>query len=442
MDDLRSILAAMSEAGARRFIAKWLAPNDNSKNQVYLGGDFAALSILPHGDVEMDSTERAGSKRERDKASLNFAWIDEQGLDCASEATLILYPRYPEVRFSGFLRGCIRPPTALMTSREAGRLLILGIVPGKAVLGHVVGASHAAALEVDAVRPPLLGGVFLELTAIARGSDTRAELVERLRAIHERGWITSHRLGDDGQPQPYAAPNGGGYTLEACLGVRPNGDAEPDFLGWEVKQYGVRNDASLRPKGPVTLFTPEPVGGYYRHAGPEAFVRRFGYADRTGRADRLNFGGIYRCNGESHHLTGLRLRLHGHDPLSGKITSMDGGIALETIEGEIAAWWSFRGLLTHWTRKHERAVYVPSRKRIEPLAYAFGPTAELFEGSDFLALLGAVRRGAVYYDPGIKLEAASSRPRTKRRSQFRVGHGDLADLYRTAETIRLDGPAR
>ncbi|MEO0062747.1 MAG: hypothetical protein RLZZ08_1307, partial [Pseudomonadota bacterium] len=31
------------------------------------------------------------------------------------------------------------------------------------------------------------------------------------------------------------------YTLEAELGITPNGIAEPDFQGWEVKQYGVRD---------------------------------------------------------------------------------------------------------------------------------------------------------------------------------------------------------
>jgi len=33
----------------------------------------------------------------------------------------------------------------------------------------------------------------------------------------------------------------GGYTLEAELGIIPNGKAEPDYLGYEVKQYSVTN---------------------------------------------------------------------------------------------------------------------------------------------------------------------------------------------------------
>lgn len=46
--------------------------------------------------------------------------------------------------------------------------------------------------------------------------------------------------------------------------------------------------------------------------------------------------------------------------------------------------------------------------------------------------------GRVYYDPGIKLENASSaRPRVKRRSQFRVKSSDLPALYQSMETVDL-----
>src|SRR3546814_10709373 len=67
------------------------------------------------------------------------------------------------------------------------------------------------------------------------------------------------------------------FTLEAELGITPNGYAEPDFMGWEIKQYGVRDFVSFRPKSPVTLMTPEPTGGVYRTEGVAAFMKRFGY---------------------------------------------------------------------------------------------------------------------------------------------------------------------
>src|SRR3546814_3570082 len=112
----------------------------------------------------------------------------------------------------------------------------------------------------------------------------RAQLISELHRIWQLQWIASQKLAPDGTKAPYAARNGGGYTLEAELGITPNGYAEPDFMGWEIKQYGVRDFVSFRPKSPVTLMTPEPTGGVYRTEGVAAFMKRFGYPDQNGRA--------------------------------------------------------------------------------------------------------------------------------------------------------------
>ena len=87
----------------------------------------------------------------------------------------------------------------------------------------------------------------------------------------------------------------GGSTLEAELGVAANSVVGPDFLGYEVKQYKVRNFSRPSSGGPITLMTPEPTGGLYRDEGVEAFVRIYGYPDRSGRPDRINFGGVHRA---------------------------------------------------------------------------------------------------------------------------------------------------
>ncbi|RQW85959.1 MAG: hypothetical protein EHM79_10605, partial [Geobacter sp.] len=41
----------------------------------------------------------------------------------------------------------------------------------------------------------------------------------------------------------------------------PNGKAEPDYLGYEVKQYSVTNLNRIT-AGRLTLMTPQPTGGY------------------------------------------------------------------------------------------------------------------------------------------------------------------------------------
>ena len=44
----------------------------------------------------------------------------------------------------------------------------------------------------------------------------------------------------------------------------------------------------------------------------------------------------------------------------------------------------------------------------------------------------------MYYDPGIKLEHASSeKPSHKKRSQFRVASKNIAALYETVETVAV-----
>ena len=64
----------------------------------------------------------------------------------------------------------------------------------------------------------------------------------------------------------------------------------------------VTNYANLATSKAVTLMTPEPNGGFYATEGVKSFVRRFGYVDRMGRDDRMNFGGIFRA-GVRHGLT-------------------------------------------------------------------------------------------------------------------------------------------
>jgi len=186
-----------------------------------------------------------------------------------------------------------------------------------------------------------------------------------------------------------------------------------------------------------SLMTPEPTEGVYASEGVEAFIRRFGYLDRE-IVDRRNFGGVHNavrvCKA-----TGLLLTLVGYDARKKKIIDPSGGIALLTPEGEAAATWPYAGLLAHWNRKHARAAYVPSNMREEPVRqYRFGSRVRLGTGTDFVLFLDAVSRGAVYYDPGIKMENASTaHPQIKRRSQFRIKSAQIPLLYRKLEVVDL-----
>lgn len=94
------------------------------------------------------------------------------------------------------------------------------------------------------------------------------------------GWIDSKRLDRDGNILACNAPNCGGYTLEAELGIIPNGYSAPDFLGWEIKQFGVKKFTRIN-NAIITLMTPEPNGGIYKNEGIEYFLKHYGYADKA-----------------------------------------------------------------------------------------------------------------------------------------------------------------
>jgi MvaI/BcnI restriction endonuclease family len=423
----------MKAKGATRFYVKPLAENDNSKNQVYLdtGTNFSSLNVLPVREIRLDTDNHRILK-----ASLDFAWIDQDGsLSQAPGAQLILYPQYPEIRLSGFLRGCAQAPSELMTQRLRGRLLILGVSESGLVMAAVVAPTSTAAREYRELVGLRQVGVFFELPSGSRGLDSKAALISALRRIHRLGWVKSKRLRSDGTVCECPSPNCGGYTLEAELGIRPNATSAPDFLGWEIKGHTVSGFGRSEAGGPITLMTPEPTLGYYKTEGVAKFIRRFGYRDRS-RPDRLNFGGRHIVNVACDR-TRLTLTLVGFDARKSKIVDASGGVSLQTASGESAAFWRFADLMTLWTRKHAQAAYVPAMMRTTPeRAYSFGRIVRVGEGTDFLRFLKAMSDGIVYYDPGIKMERQSTAaPFIKRRSQFRIASRQIPALYEKFEKV-------
>lgn len=224
-------------------------------------------------------------------------------------------------------------------------------------------------------------------------------------------------------------------TLESLLGIRSNGYSLPDFHGWEIKARSVGN--SDRPgSSVVTLFTPEPTSGVYVCEDFKEFMRRYGYPDTLGRADRVNLGGVYRAGGTAHARTGLRLVLDGFNHETKKYAS-NGAIRLLDGQDNEAMAWTFAKLIDHWKIKHAQAAFVPSQLRNAPdREYRFGRNILLGEGAEFGFFLKAVHEGRVYYDPGIKLEGVStSHPKPKKRSQFRVSSKDLPALYVSSRVV-------
>lgn len=157
--DLSGLQEVFKQHGCRKIFAKILAPNDNSKNQVYLGGSFDILNILPISDIV--SYSPGDWKRERFKATFDYSWIrDDSNLYPAPKSQLILYPKYPEVRFSGFLAKCENPPSDLMTIRQAGRILFLSSTNQGKVIGYVTSPDSIIAKEFNSLELEEQHGVF------------------------------------------------------------------------------------------------------------------------------------------------------------------------------------------------------------------------------------------------------------------------------------------
>jgi hypothetical protein len=428
------LLATFENFGAVRVFAKTLAENDSHKQQVYLGSSFDVLKLLPYREVVTCSS----GKRPNFKAPISLYWLDaSMQPEEARGAQLILYPDYPEVRLSGFLRGCRRAPNWLMRpipkklrrygGKRDGRVFFFAVTNKGTTFAYVAESSGSVASEVLRLIDDNhleIEGVFFSIP-LAAPPTRRSELIAALRPICGEKWHEAQRRNADGSiRKPYAAQNAGGYTLESLLGITPNGRAEPDFEGWELKAYkGSR----------ITLMTPQPDGGFYRERGLRCFVERYGRKVLTGGR---GFNGVHKV-GERQKRTELTLILSGFDAATSKIKQVEGGIELIDNNGALAARWSFGALLNHWGRKHSYVAFIPYKvKDKPPSAFQFQARIALGEGTDFRYFLKAMVRGVVIYDPGCSVKEAGGKG-PKSRHQFRIGVKELSCLYSVFDVVEV-----
>jgi hypothetical protein len=434
-ETVQVLASCLKQLGATRLYAKELAPNDNTKNQIYLGQSFEVLQLIPFGEIISSSI----APEKVLQASVSLDWINDNGEQApAAHTKFILYPQYPEVRLSGFVRGCRHAPSDWLSNekkgRSEGRVLFLGVCPNGKVLAHLGTPSSSLTSSFKATKGAFpQAGVMTDISSLLlriKAADEDFELIGRLKAIHAKGWIDAKRLVKGGKIVECNGTNCGGLTLEAELGVEENGASEPDFLGWEIKQHRTTN--YLRHgTGPITLLTPEPDGGSYVD-GVEEFVERYGA--HTERENISYFQGIHYA-GTEHPDTGMRLEVIGYDKTANKIVDANGCVALVSPNDDIAASWSFRKILTHWCRKHNKAAYIPAEvdRESDRPKYRYGKDIKLCRSTDPTLLLKGVSSGSVYYDPGIKLDRATGK--THRRSQFRVKFNQVSSLYRQSEEL-------
>lgn len=372
------------------------------------------------------------------KASFNLVWMNEEGQTAtAPNAQFILYPKYPEVRLSGFLKGSekkiapshlMRPPTPHERAEriDTNRYLILGVREND-VLAYVSSWLDQTSVEageiIDSGKARKATSVFYEYPL--DGVDSRSKLISKLQEIHRSGLIRSCRLNSNSEIIEYKARNGAGYTLEAQFGISPNGNSEPDFMDWELKVHS---------SGPVTLMTPEPNEGIYLD-DLEHFLRTYGTRIE---AERMDFASRHNV-GEENAKTLLTLRLEGYDPKTQKIANPDGGLILRDGASIFVAGWSFSKLIDHWKKKHTNTCFVSYKREDQDVPYyLYGPEVSLATGTDLGKFLSALYTSTIYYDPGINMKHDGIKWKPKKRNQFRVAWKNIPELYANYEEIVLD----
>lgn len=428
--------------GVRTAYVKLLSPKqDNEKNQIYLGGALDGVTNLFPARIEVRSASESRAKRRsaagraKIEALIDFAWLDGNGARYDAPQTRIIdYFQYPEVRMSGFLNGCEKGPDALrrrMLGEFGRRILVMGTALDGKVVGLVL-TERDDPLVATFPDLPLASakGVLRVLAIDGEAGTAPAELLRReLGQIIRGGWHWS-RINRGGNIVPFSGAQGGGYTLEALLGVAANGNKAPDRHGFEIKSFSGSR---------ISLMTPTPDRGFQGENNFRAFMQRYGRPAVNGDGS-IRFTGLHKC-GTVNDKTRLAMRVAGYDRENDTFGKAE-EIAVEIYHadtGEIAAAWSLAKLANCWNAKHANALYITFEKRDREdgtAEYRYAESWVQGRGTDVWRLLRAIDRGMVFYDPADTVYADGE---AKVRSQWRINASQLpaamALLYAEAVTV-------
>mgnify|MGYP000860116277 CR=1 FL=1 len=194
------------------------------------------------------------------------------------------------------------------------------------------------------------------------------ELIQKLKAIKEMGYIRTHRSGNTGV----------GKTLEDLLGIKENNIPGPNSAMIELKS------ARKNAKSMLTLFTKAPLP----KKANTVLLERFGYESA-------------RSNEKKDLHTTVNAKIF--NTLKGKqgfkIDIQEDRINIITPEGEIIGYWDRETLKNSFERKLPKVLYVKAEARGRGSDEEFWfNEAWLLSGFDFDNFVRLLKEGVIFVD--------------------------------------------
>jgi len=463
---LNEISKIFSKNGVRVIYFKHLAKKqDNDKNQIYLGSSIEGAANLFKSKIITGNISKSKMKKDSNEGSiiyqglLDFYWIlAEDKKEKAPKTKIINYLQYSkngEVRLSGFLSGSPNSPPALRRTKQkkfGNRILCLGSNDLGEVYGYVLTEKEDSIVNNFPQLPRHDSINVLEYISThnlklknKQIQSPRNLLLEELREIHNAGWHNSVRMKSDGSVVTYRANNGGGYTLEALLEIKPNALKKPDKYGFEIKSHSY---------GRISLMTPTPDKGDAGELSFSDFMSKHGWKSQSDDC-KFVFTGPFKESLEkvyskehNNYPNSMTLLLNGYDEHE-DIWTDQSRINISLIKKNyerLVAIWSLEKLISSWEEKHAQAIYI-GRQRNSKNQYKFSSNVFICTGTSIWKLLEATKKRIVSFDPAhdVYLQGHKKHPKGKKnnRPQWRISaaktklKNNLETLYETVETFDL-----
>ena len=244
-------------------------------------------------------------------------------------------------------------------------------------------------------------------------SDDAEELLDRLKEINSRGYITTMRPGDTGV----------GYTLETLLGIPANSSQAPDFRGIEIKSARQRSQRS----GRTTVFSQVPNWSLSRLKGSKDLLYTRGkYSEKKARLQLFHELSAIKANSYD-----LRLDV---DHTSNRLHQ----IYVGKNPPDIDVTWEFEVLKKRLSQKHRETFWVTAltKGRSGDEDESFLYTAVKHTGGvDTSILPTLIETGVMTVDYTIK--AVSSGAAKDQGYLFRMSSKDLNLLFSRVQLHEL-----